>query len=223
MIVVGVIFPHHTRFVTFSLSKAIKKERKKKALQYLRERPAVVGVWTPHQQLLNFWTADWDYLFYLCSFVWGLWDTRPDTHAWGKHPRNTRSYLCGQLTVSKRVGWSGASSVLWLKEGLTDGRSGIRAPGDKGSVVQTHFFPVFTPKENGRTQIEIKETEFWDVSATWVSIPQKVFCFFEDKTNVCKEKWTVGSSNTLTQKRQFDNSGMREGNTKRRQKSPQSR
>lgn len=46
-----------------------------------------------------------------------------------------------------------------LKEGLTDGRSGIRATGDKGSVVQTHFFPVFTPKENRRMPMEIKETE----------------------------------------------------------------
>lgn len=47
---------------------------------------------------------------------------------------------------------------------------------------------------------------------------RRCFAFYEDKTNGCKEKWTVESSNTSRQKRQFDNSGMREGDTKRRQK-----
>lgn len=65
----------------FFLSKARKKE--KKALQYLRERPAVVGVWTPQQQFLNVlngWLITY-FITTLCSFVLGLWNTWPDTHA----------------------------------------------------------------------------------------------------------------------------------------------
>lgn len=62
MIVVGVIFPHRTRFVTFSFQKL---ERKKKStavfegtLSCGRHSNAGTAVF------LNFWTADRDYLFY---------------------------------------------------------------------------------------------------------------------------------------------------------------
>lgn len=74
----------------------------------------------------------------------------------GGHPRNR----CGPLTLRRRT----EAKLPLLKEGLTDGRSGIRATGDKGSAVQTHFFPVFTPKENGRTQMEMKEAESSETS-----------------------------------------------------------
>lgn len=66
MIVAGVVFPHRTRFVTFSFQKL---EEKKKLLRYLRERSAVVGILTPQQQFSGVRTGRDDLFYHLFIHV----------------------------------------------------------------------------------------------------------------------------------------------------------